>query len=372
MASSGGGGRGGSRRARPRGVARVALGLAIAAGLAGVSACGGSTAGSAGSSAGPSAPAPSAFAVSPSAASPSSASVTASPGPSWRAVAHAGTTEHTVTVDRRARTYLVHLPAASAPSPSGLPVVVVLHGGGGSGAQVEQQSGLSEVADRAGFLAVYPNGSGRLGTTLLTWNAGTCCGYAHQTNSDDVAFVAAVLDQLARDHRVDPRRIYVTGMSNGAMMAYRLGCELAGRIAAIAPVSGALDTVTCTPSRPVSVLAFHGLADQKVPYKGGESSLAGLRKGDERADRSVAAAMSFWTRRDGCAATPTRSTRGAVHHDVYGSCGPGVAVELYSIEGAGHAWPGGTRPRGQGDAPAPAPDASEVMWRFFAAHPSAG
>ncbi|MCL9793261.1 extracellular catalytic domain type 1 short-chain-length polyhydroxyalkanoate depolymerase [Frankia sp. AgKG'84/4] len=297
---------------------------------------------------------------------------TASPGPSGRAVAHAGTTEHTLTVDGRVRTYLVHLPADSAPSPSALPVVVVLHGGGGSGAQVERQSGLSEVADRAGFLAVYPDGSGRLGTALLTWNAGTCCGYAHQTNSDDVAFVAAVLDQITRDHRIDPRRIYVTGMSNGAMMAYRLGCELAGRIAAIAPVSGALDTVTCTPSRPVSVIAFHGLADQRVPYGGGESSLAGLRQGDERADRSVAEAMTFWTRRDGCAATPARSTQGAVHHDVYGSCASGVAVELYSIEGAGHAWPGGTPPRGQADAPPPAPDASEVMWRFFAAHPSAG
>ncbi|MCK9893523.1 PHB depolymerase family esterase [Frankia sp. AgB32] len=248
----------------------------------------------------------------------------------------------------------------------------MLHGAGGLAAQVEQQTGLSEVADQAGFLAVYPNGGGRLGTALLTWNAGTCCGYAHQTGPDDVAFVAALLDQVARDYAVDSRRIYVTGMSNGGMMAYRLGCELADRIAAIAPVSGALDTVTCAPSQPVPVIAFHGTADQKVRYAGGDSSLAGLRQGDERADRSVAEAMSFWTRRDGCAATPTRSQQGAVRHDVYGSCASGVAVELYSIEGAGHAWPGGTRPRNEADAPPPAPNASEVMWQFFAAHPRAG
>jgi polyhydroxybutyrate depolymerase len=279
--------------------------------------------------------------------------------------------ERTLTVGGRNRIYRVHVPAvaASATPETGLPVVVVLHGGGGSGRQVEQQSGLSAEADRSGFLAVYPDGDGRLGTTLLTWNAGACCGYAHQNDIDDVTFLSALLDRLGRDYPVDTRRIYLTGMSNGAMMAYRAACELAGRIAAIAPVSGALDTVTCAPSRAVPVIAFHGTADDTVRYDGGESSLDSLRKGEERVDRSVAYAMDFWARRDGCPGTPTRTRQGDVRHDVYGPCSSGAAVELYSIVGAGHAWPGGTRSRDQADAPPQSPDASAVMWDFFRRHP---
>ncbi|WP_438803101.1 extracellular catalytic domain type 1 short-chain-length polyhydroxyalkanoate depolymerase [Frankia tisae] len=288
---------------------------------------------------------------------------------------HAGTTGRTLTTpDGRQRTYLVHVPSVAAPATSAmpatrgaLPVVLVLHGGGGSARQAEQQTGMSAVADREGFLAVYPDGTGRRQTALLTWNAGTCCGYAHDNGVDDVGFVAALLDQLSRDYPVDPARIYATGMSNGAMMSYRLGCELAGRIAAIAPVSGAMNTTACAPSRPLPVIAFHGTADDKVRYDGGESSI-GLRQGDERADRSVAEAMAFWTGRDGCPATPARSRQGAVVHGVYGPCALGGAVELYSITGAGHAWPGGARPREQADPPPPAPDASAVMWDFFTHH----
>ncbi|SNQ46050.1 Poly(3-hydroxybutyrate) depolymerase [Frankia canadensis] len=284
----------------------------------------------------------------------------------------AGTVDRSLTVGGLERTYRVHVPAAATRAAAGgavLPVVVVLHGGGGSGRQVEQQSGMSAEADRAGFLAVYPDGTGRLRTSLLTWNAGTCCGYAHQNNIDDVAFLSALLDRLGREYPVDTRRIYVTGMSNGGMMSYRIGCEHAGRVAAIAAVSGALDTVTCTPSRAVPVIAFHGTADVRVRYDGGESSLDSLRKGEEKVDRSVAEAMTFWTRRDGCPATPTRTQQGDVRHDVYGPCSSGAAVELYSIVGAGHAWPGGTQTRAEADAVPPSPHASAVMWEFFRHHP---
>src|SRR5437016_6447484 len=110
--------------------------------------------------------------------------------------------------------------------------------------------GLNEKADRAGFLAVYPSGTGRL-ERALTWNGGNCCGYAMLNKVDDVAFTRGLLDDLAKAVLIDRKRVYATGMSNGAMMVYRLASELSDRIAAIAPVSGPMGTRTCHPKRPV-------------------------------------------------------------------------------------------------------------------------
>ena len=261
------------------------------------------------------------------------------------------------------RSYRLHLPDTATPG-AAVPLVMALHGGGGNARNIERMSGLSIIADREGFAVVYPNGSGRLRHALLTWNAGNCCGRALDEQVDDVGFLNAVLDDVLRRHPVDSRRIYVTGMSNGGMMAYRFGCAAAGRLAAIAPVAGAMN-VTCTPAAPLSVIAFHGTADQHVLYEGGVP--VKTRDPHPRTDSAVRDTMAFWSAFNGCSAHAAES-EAEVSTDVWSNCRAGTEVELNTLEGFGHAWPGGHRGSPWGDDPTAAIEASEVMWQFFSRH----
>ncbi len=170
-------------------------------------------------------------------------------------------------VDGRNRAYLVHVPPQYDPA-APMPMVLAFHGGGGNANNMVAFSGLNEKADQAGFIVVYPEGSGRL-PRMLTFNAGNCCGKAAESKIDDVAFTRLVLDDLERIANVDRWRVFATGMSNGAMMCYRLAAELSNRIAAIAPVAGPMGTKDCQPVRAVSVMHFHGDADEFAPFKGG-------------------------------------------------------------------------------------------------------
>jgi predicted esterase len=159
-----------------------------------------------------------------------------------------------LTVGGLNRSYLVHVPNGHDPK-APLPVVLALHGATMNGAMMAWFSDLNRKADEAGFLAVYPNGTGRYSSFF--WNGGNGGGSAMQHTVDDVAFISALLDDLIRTYPVDAEQIYATGMSNGAVMAFRLASELSDRIAAIAPVAGAVGTNSNPPKRPVSVLHFH-------------------------------------------------------------------------------------------------------------------
>lgn len=277
--------------------------------------------------------------------------------------AQARSYEGRLRVGGRDRTYLVDLP----PGYDGrrpLPLVLVFHGGGGSGAQARAQYGMAEMGRREGFIVVHPNGSGR--GRLLTWNAGTCCAYAQRQRIDEVAFVRALLDTLQAALRIDPARVYAAGMSNGGMMAHQVGCALGGRVAAIGVVAGELTVPDCRPPRPVAVLVIHGTADENLPFEGGVG-----RKAVARHDaRSVAHAVDTWRRLDACPAAPVVTRKGVVTHTRYAPCARGTAVELYAIEGGGHAWPGGERGARFLDRPSGALDATRVLWDFFAAHPA--
>jgi polyhydroxybutyrate depolymerase len=245
-------------------------------------------------------------------------------------------------------------------------LVVALHGGGGNGANLQAHVGLDAIADREGFLVVYPDGSGRLDDILLTWNAGNCCGYALDQQVDDVAFIRAMVEHLSTTYAIDPHRVYATGISNGGMMSYRLACEASDLFAAVAPVAGAL-SVECEPPEPVSILAIHGTADQHVLFEGG----APLASADthDRVDRSVHDTLTFWAARDGCSLEPDREQVGVVIHEVYPDCTAGMAVELLAIEGGGHVWPGASSVSPERDEVSQALDSSEAIWAFFKAHP---
>lgn len=150
-----------------------------------------------------------------------------------------------------------------------LAVILNFHGGGGHGANEQEYSLMDRLADREAFLAVYPNGSGRFGKRLLSWNAGTCCGYAAINKIDDVGFARALIDKLAEVLPIDRRRIYATGLSNGGMMAHRLAAEAGDLIAAVVPVAGGMVLPAIKSARPVPVMHIHSVDDPRALYNGG-------------------------------------------------------------------------------------------------------
>jgi len=278
--------------------------------------------------------------------------------------ATAETIERTVRVGASERSYEIDVPAHRERAQA-LPVVIVFHGGGGAADSVRRQSRMSARGEADGFIAVYPQGSDGIAGRLKTWNAGTCCGPAMQQRIDEMAFVAALLDDLAAAVAIDRARVYATGISNGGMMAYEVACAFADRIAAIAVVAGEMTALErCRPSRPVAVLVIHGSDDRNLPVDGG----VGAKAFAVHDVRSVAAAVEFWMRHDGCADSARSEVAGTVRRTRYASCSGGSEVELVMIEGGGHSWPGGDRLARFLDPPSQALDATAEIWRFFARH----
>jgi polyhydroxybutyrate depolymerase len=280
----------------------------------------------------------------------------------------------------RTRSFLVHVPPQAATAP--LPVVVNFHGGGSNAAQQRRYSGMNAAADRHGFVAVYPDGTGvRPGQRMfLTFNAGRCCPPATRNNVDDVGFTHAIIDLLRQRLPVDGRRIYATGMSNGGMMAHRLAAE-SSLVAAVAPVAGQLNVATFAPRRPVPVLEFHSVDDTRARYGGGETSAP--HRGRFPQFPPVEEGLARWAAHNRCPPKPVVSptitgARGTINEGQtltvhsYGPGRGGAEVILYKFTGVGHVWPGSTSslPILLG-RPTTLADANEVMWRFFAAHPLA-
>jgi polyhydroxybutyrate depolymerase len=268
----------------------------------------------------------------------------------------------------RDRFAVVHVPASYEPGKP-TPAVLVFHGGGGFPDAVRFQSRMDEVSDRHGFIAVYPAGTGIMRNAMLSFNAGTCCGYAMTNKVDDVGFTAALLDELAKRYSVDPDRVYAAGLSNGGMLVYRLACELSDRIAAIGPVATTLTLDNCRPTRPVSVIHFHGLKDRNIPYRGGKGAKS-LSQIDCRGTQET---IDLWVRLNGCPTTPTETTRGAATRLAYGPGRDGAEVVLWRIADGGHTWPGGEISRLEGLYGLGKVNrdivASELMWEFFQRHP---
>jgi polyhydroxybutyrate depolymerase len=251
------------------------------------------------------------------------------------------------THDGRARSYIVHVPKDTVANP--WPVVLNFHGGGSSAAGQQGYSRMDETSDREGFLVVYPNGTGLFSNRLLTGNAGTCCGYALNNKVDDVGFVRALLDDLSMRAEIDHSRIYATGLSNGAMMAYWIAGQAPGLLAAIAPVAGAELKLPFEPKAPIPMLHIHSVDDTRALYAGGLGPPFPLTNIRVR-HPAVEDVVSRWAAYDGCGSAPTidppiHGNGGSSEHTatrmVYGPCKNGIEVVLWKLTGAGHVWPGG-------------------------------
>ncbi len=280
-------------------------------------------------------------------------------------------------LDRR---FLLHLPPAYDKTKP-LPLVVMLHGMGGTAANSVRETGWSAKADSETFIVAYPEATRPDGTrppslrkNPQAWNDGSGRFHAAERNIDDVAFIRALLDRLTADYRIDRRRIFVAGFSNGASMAFRVGVELSDRVAAIAPDAGACWTETLKPRRGISLCYLTGTADTLNPLEGGFPKLA-IGGGDQggKPKAPVRVAITKWTKALGCPETPMRddATNG-IRTQIYGPGRDGAEVAFITIDGLGHHWAGGV---------SQAPEflvgkntdklrATDVVWDFFRTHPA--
>lgn len=276
------------------------------------------------------------------------------------------TSEQKMYVAGELRTYLLHIPA-HYDTIRRAPLVIVLHGHGESAENFEKYTGMSDEADDEGFIAVYPQALG----DPSDWHT----AIDGPSRRDDIAFVRGIIDLLEHKYRIDHRRIYAAGHSNGGIMTYRLASTLSDKIAAVGVTAGSIgmvddkgDTLRIEPpAHPVSVIHFHGMADPSVPYRGGPES-----DGPDNIV-SVKNTIGFWLNADHCNSTPasrTVSDNRNVIVDAYHPCAKGTAVTLYTIIDGTHRWPGDDVPwytfPGRDDSDIVATD---VMWNFFAAHP---
>lgn len=268
-----------------------------------------------------------------------------------------------MTLDGWHRTYLLNLPPDYYDTTQSrqFPLVVALHGFAGSAAQMEHDYGITDKANAEHFIVVYPEAIPSDGPFhLRTWNTGRCCGPAQEAQVDDVTYIRTLIDQLIGNYHIDPKKVYVTGMSNGAMMTYTLACELSDRIAAVAPVSGTIMmSEPCTPTRAVPILHIHSMLDTKVPFAGGYG-MAGYNFAP------VDSTLSVWAVNDSCNTPPQTIVDNGHYRQTEWKNASGVpAIELYETYDGGHSWPGGLKPRDQADPPSTAFNATDLIWEFF-------
>ena len=259
------------------------------------------------------------------------------------------------------REYLLHVPASYDPTKP-TPLVISMHAAGLWPAAQMEISRWNELADRQGFIVVYPSGAKSSGPRIFHVDKGPA-------RMRDVRFISELIDKLEATYNIDPRRIYANGLSNGGGMAFVLSCTMSDRIAAVGMVAAAqlLPFSWCTDPRPVPMIAFHGTADRAVPYNGGTSWVA------PDSFPNVLTWTRNWARRNRCAPNPSDS---AVAEDVtrraYTDCARNADVVLYTIHGGGHTWPGGKPlPEWFVGTTSRSIDATSQMWDFFREHPLA-
>lgn len=270
-----------------------------------------------------------------------------------------------LTYDGNERIYHVHLPEGYAETADPLPVIIAMHGAGGDGKNMEKITLYSDLADTNGFIAVYPNGLNGI------WNDGRVGDSRVPSDLDDVGFISAIIDALVEDFNVDTSRVYATGYSMGGMMAFRLGCELQDKIAAVASVASTFPGYlieNCDPASPVPVLVVQGTEDDVIPWDG-------IRRGNFIIYLSAAETAMYWAAHNQCAPDPElvegldiANKDGTIIRQVYYTdCEQDAKVMIYVVAGGGHTWPGSELTATWGITSFDL-YASPAIWQFFETH----
>lgn len=259
----------------------------------------------------------------------------------------------TLDVNGTQRNYLLHLP----PDPTGKPLVIALHPLGSNPQLMEVMTDLSRLASEESFIVAYPEGTKAHEGGLRSWNARFCCRDAMGMNADDIGFLSKLIDTLIERYSV--YGVFVTGFSNGGMLAHLAGIELSHKLTAIAPVAATVgrEIIEMTPKRELPVLIVHGTDDHLLPLEGrGSGRLLPVHR-----------AVEFWARANHCGAEPVVEEKNGIEVTRYASCGRDAEVVFYKVSGAGHVWPGSSvRMRSESDPGTL--DASAEIWKFFRSH----
>ena len=270
----------------------------------------------------------------------------------------AGTSTVTIDDETGKRTYLLHVPPRYDGT-TRTPVVVLFHGLGGNSAAVAQSTRLITLANRAGFILVVPQGLGR----ISHWDFRS----PPTAKESDLGFANRLVTSIKSRACVDPRRVYAAGFSNGSALTLALACEGKTNFAAYAAVAAPYFEGACQSARPASIIYFHGTADKVVPFHGGDTAIGPLP--------GVISALQSWASHDACPPRGAKTTVSThVRHFAWAGCRGRTGVDVYEVMHGGHAWPGqasGSPGRVQG-VQTQEVNASELIWRFFEAHPAGG
>lgn len=272
--------------------------------------------------------------------------------------------QRTITVDGMERTYFVFHPARVG---SNAPLVIALHGGFGTGPQIEAHTHWDEKAEAGGFVGVFPNGYKN------GWAWGGCCGNGQSQGErapvDDVKFLTLMVQEIEATDHIDPHRIFFTGISAGANMSWRMACQAKFPIAAIAVVAGTIDTECDSPQK-LSVMSVNGTLDTQIPIAGWKSTGPYVRD----ILPSIPADLDKWLALDDCG-KPSPTANGVLTTTDW-TCSGAYEVKWFVIAGAGHQWPGADQPSAAAIAriraagsnialPSTAMNATDEIWKFF-------
>jgi len=290
-----------------------------------------------------------------------------------------GDHQRNLSMGGRKRSFLLHVPQTAAAGKR-LPLVIMLHGGGGAAENAARETGWSAKADATGFLVAYPNATpadpskpAKLRGNPQTWNDASGRFPKDGGEPDDVAFIGVMIDDIAEHTAMDANRVFVTGFSNGASMAFAVGAGLSDRIAAIAPVAGACWLADVNLRRGVPLCYLTGTADPLNPLKGGPVKLAIGGSGLGGKDKPpVQDSVLKWVKAVNAPVKPAEDREAnGVRTLRYGPGRDGAEVVFITIEGQGHVWPGGKNllPEFMVGKATDKLKAVDAIWEFFEKHP---